>query len=243
MKKRIRYIILCIMIVELVCFGCASKEARENIMINDNTIERLVMYYPGDNQTIITQQEYIQRFVQLIQSMSLEENGQNNKDGYMCLIDIYYDNGDESTLVVSSKDISFDGQSYKPDRDYCDDFRELYSDVADKSAVEDNIDITEVEEVRFSNPENYMIILKQEDMQLVIDAFKSMKLTEVNQQNNVSREYGITIKYKDDSVDFINISSSNVEIRGIYYETDRDYSDDFKELFERLSETYTLWHN
>ena len=133
-KKRIIFIVLMTFAMTFLLAACTDKGEEKtetmNGSIDEKTVNKVVMYYPGDNETIFTEQQDIHAFVDLIQSLELEKTTPNEKDGFLCTIDIYYEDDTKSSIVVASKDITIDGQNYKPKRDYCDDFRELYEDIA-----------------------------------------------------------------------------------------------------------------
>jgi len=71
----------------------------------------------------ITDPTEMNEIVETLQSMKLHKTSPNDKDGYAFLIELH-DEGDEpSRVVITSKDIVFNSQYYKCDKDYCDDFQ------------------------------------------------------------------------------------------------------------------------
>ena len=94
-------------------------------------IEEITISDPTGYYTI-GEQEDIQLFFEVLQSMHLSRKIDTHKDGFAFLIDIKLYNGEKIKINVLSKDIRINWHVYKPDKDYINNIREIYNKLSQK---------------------------------------------------------------------------------------------------------------
>lgn len=106
---------------------------RKDVKLFENleptTLNKVIMYYPSENVTIIEEAD-IQKIISFLQSMHLRKSSPCDKDGGFEL-ELYYQNGNKSHICITSEHIAMDGKYYKCDRDYCNDFCALYKEFSE----------------------------------------------------------------------------------------------------------------
>lgn len=94
-------------------------------------IEKVVIFNNVKELTI-TKSEEISSIVDVLKSMKLDKTFSNDKDGFAFTIEIYYQAGNVSEIIITSEDIIVDGDYYNCDRNYCDDFSTVYNELLEK---------------------------------------------------------------------------------------------------------------
>lgn len=61
-----------------------------------------------------------------LKEMKLIRKMSNDKDGFAFIIQIALENGETMKIIIRSKDIIVNNKYYKPDKDYCDKFNEIF---------------------------------------------------------------------------------------------------------------------
>lgn len=121
--------IISVLVVAVLAVVCVVFVMGRNVDIMEDvdagTISKIVVY--SGKEVTLTQKDDIKAFVDLLQSMKLRTKfnlpGEFSMGGIT--IEIFYQNGDTSTVIMSDMKIAVDGKSYKCDRDYCDDLHAL----------------------------------------------------------------------------------------------------------------------
>ena len=125
MKKTIIFLSVAIVLVI-----CTAFIVRRNMtlhvadIINLETVNK-VEIWQNDVCVMLTEEQDIDKFKQILESMKLKRKFKTDDDGFVFSIDIYHDNGDENDMTVSSF-IRIDGKHYRCERDYCDDLQIFY---------------------------------------------------------------------------------------------------------------------
>lgn len=104
------------------CFGDLTAEE----------IEKVVLYYPGDAETVASGREDVEKVVLWLKSMELKPWFVGSRDGALTL-HIYFRNGERQTVAITSRDVRTDGKGYLTSQDYCDGFRELCEELRESS--------------------------------------------------------------------------------------------------------------
>lgn len=131
MKKRIIIGTSCVVIF-LVMFvvWIVGRSAKILQDIDVRTLSKIEIYYPGDNLTVVTAEEDMQKVIALFHSLRVRKTFADNNDGFVFSIQIYDKNGERIDIVTIRSDrIVTNDRYYKCDRDYCDDFRKLYEEL------------------------------------------------------------------------------------------------------------------
>ena len=131
MKKRIIIGTSCVVIF-LVMFvvWIVGRSAKILQDIDVRTLSKIEIYYPGDNLTVVTAEEDMQKVIALFHSLRVRKTFADNDDGFVFSIQIYDKNGERIDIVTIRSDrIVTNDRYYKCDRDYCDDFRKLYEEL------------------------------------------------------------------------------------------------------------------
>lgn len=131
MKKRIIIGTSCVVIF-LVMFvvWIVGRSAKILQDIDVRTLSKIEIYYPGDNLTVVTAEEDMQKVIALFHSLRVRKTFADNGDGFVFSIQIYDKNGERIDIVTIRSDrIVTNDRYYKCDRDYCDDFRKLYEEL------------------------------------------------------------------------------------------------------------------
>lgn len=129
MKKKLNFIILAI--VALVVFCIMLLQGKEKPLCSHfdiGTVQKVVIYYPGDNTTIVEQKD-MTPLIELLMSMKGKKTSSSNKDGYACVIELYHEQGEVNRITLTSEYYAVDGKYYKSDIDYCEDFRKVYEQI------------------------------------------------------------------------------------------------------------------
>ncbi len=131
MNKKLGW--LCIIVAVVLCVSFFIWRNRTiyvaDIIDFDNITK--VEIWRNDKCLTLTEDGDIKEFTDILDSMKLKKRLNPNRDGFVFAIDIYYENNNESWLVLF-KNIVIDGQYYRCDRSYCDDMRKLYERFSDK---------------------------------------------------------------------------------------------------------------
>jgi len=97
-------------------------------------IREITISSPGEYFTI-TEANDIALLFSTLESMKLRRSLSSIKDGFAFLIDIDLENGERINMTVLSEDIHIDGRNYRPEKDPCDDIRNVFDRLAEKYEV------------------------------------------------------------------------------------------------------------
>ena len=137
MKRKVLAIALCIVVVLLLFFAC--DEWRKTTLLEDvdsTTISKIVLEGPCSTSGFtVTQQKDINKVVELVQSMKLKWKIPAAKDGYGFALEVYYKSGETDAITLTSEDVAVNSPNftYQCDRNYCEDFDELYKELSKES--------------------------------------------------------------------------------------------------------------
>lgn len=124
--KKIFILCICIVILAII-FVLSGKggytKALQNLNVDD--LDKIVIYN-ADESVTLDQKDDMQKMVDILTSMQLRETSPNTKDGFAFSIELYDRNGEETTIVVASSDVTVGDQNYKCKEDYCEQIRNLY---------------------------------------------------------------------------------------------------------------------
>ncbi len=126
MKKKLIFTILAI--AALVVFCIVILHGKEKPLCSHfdiGTIQKVVIYYPGDNTTLVEQKD-MTPLIELLMSMKGKKTSSSNKDGYVCVIELYHEWEEVNRITLASEYYVVNGKYYKSDIDYCEDFRKVY---------------------------------------------------------------------------------------------------------------------
>ena len=120
--------ILCICIAVLAIAFVFSGKGKYTKVLQDLNVDDLdkIVIYNADVSVTLDQKDDMQKMVDILTSMQLRETSPNTKDGFVFSIELYDHNGEETTIVVASLDITTGGKNYKCKDDYCEQIRNLY---------------------------------------------------------------------------------------------------------------------
>ena len=128
MKKRIIIGTSCVVIFLVVFIvWIAGRKVKILQDIDVRTLSKIEIYYPGDNLTVVKEEEDMQKVIALFHSLRVRKTFADNDDGFVFSIQIYDKNEERIDIITirSERIVTNDGY-YKCDRDYCDDFRKLH---------------------------------------------------------------------------------------------------------------------
>lgn len=126
MKKKISIILIALLAVVLICaILLYRKPVTPFDKIETAMIDKVILYYPGDQENIFESETDIACVLEILQSMRLKRSALLQKDGFAMQVDLQYHNGEVQHITISSTDIWVDGKCYSCDRDYCEDFHIL----------------------------------------------------------------------------------------------------------------------
>ena len=125
MKK---ILVLCICIAILAIIFVFSGKGKYTKVLQDLNVDDLdkIVIYNADERVTLDQKDDMQKMIDILTSMQLRETSPNTKDGFVFSIELYDHNGEETTIVVASLDITIGGKNYKCKDDYCEQIRNLY---------------------------------------------------------------------------------------------------------------------
>ena len=120
--------VLCVVIAILaIIFVFSGKghytKALQNLNVDD--LDKIVIYNTDESVTL-DQKDDMQKMVDILTSMQLQETSPNTKDGFAFSIELYDRNGEETDIVVASSDVTVGDQNYKCKEDYCEQIRNVY---------------------------------------------------------------------------------------------------------------------
>ena len=120
--------VLCICIAVLAIVFVFSGKGKYTKVLQDLNVDDLdkIVIYNADVSVTLDQKDDMQKMVDILTSMQLRETSPNTKDGFAFSIELYDHNGEETTIVVASLDITIGGKNYKCKYDYCEQIRNLY---------------------------------------------------------------------------------------------------------------------
>ena len=120
--------VLCICIAVLAIVFVFSGKGKYTKVLQDLNVDDLdkIVIYNADVSVTLDQKDDMQNMVDILTSMQLRETSPNTKDGFAFSIELYDHNGEETTIVVASLDITIGGKNYKRKDDYCEQIRNLY---------------------------------------------------------------------------------------------------------------------
>ena len=120
--------VLCICIAVLAIVFVFSGKGKYTKVLQDLNVDDLdkIVIYNADVSVTLDQKDDMQKMVDILTSMQLRETSPNTKDGFAFSIELYDHNGEETTIVVASLDITIGGKNYQCKDDYCEQIRNLY---------------------------------------------------------------------------------------------------------------------
>ena len=120
--------VLCICIAVLAIVFVFSGKGKYTKVLQDLNVDDLdkIVIYNADVSVTLDQKDDMQKMVDILTSMQLRETSPNTKDGFAFSVELYDHNGEETTIVVASLDITIGGKNYKCKADYCEQIRNLY---------------------------------------------------------------------------------------------------------------------
>lgn len=124
--KKILVLCICIAILAII-FVFSGKgqytKALQNLKVDD--LDKIVIYN-ADERVTLDQKDDMQKMIDILTSMQLRKTSPNTKDGFAFSIELYDHNGEETTIVVASSDVTVGYQNYKCKEDYCEQIRSVY---------------------------------------------------------------------------------------------------------------------
>ena len=124
--KKIFVLCICISVLAIVfVFSGKGKYTKVLQDLNVDDLDKIVIYN-ADVSVTLDQKDDMQKMVDILTSMQLWETSPNTKDGFAFSIELYDHNGEETTIVVASLDITIGGKNYKCKDDCCEQIRNLY---------------------------------------------------------------------------------------------------------------------
>ena len=107
--------VLCICIAVLAIAFVFSGKGKYTKVLQDLNVDDLdkIVIYNADVSVTLDQKDDMQKMVDILTSMQLRETSPNTKDGFVFSIELYDHNGEETTIVVASLDITIGGKNYK----------------------------------------------------------------------------------------------------------------------------------
>lgn len=124
--KKILVLCICIAILAIIIvFSGKGKYAKVLQNLNVDDLDKIVIYN-ADESVTLDQKDDVQKMVDILTSMQLRKTSTNTKDGFAFSIELYDHNGEETTIVVASSDVTVGDQNYKCKDDYCEQIRNLY---------------------------------------------------------------------------------------------------------------------
>ncbi len=124
--KKILVLCICIAILAIIIvFSGKGKYAKVLQNLNVDDLDKIVIYN-ADESVTLDQKDDVQKMVDILTSMQLRKTSPNTKDGFAFSIELYDHNGEETTIVVASSDVTVGDQNYKCKDDYCEQIRNLY---------------------------------------------------------------------------------------------------------------------
>ena len=120
--------VLCICIAVLAIVFVFSGKGKYTKVLQDLNVDDLdkIVIYNADVSVTLDQKDDMQKMVDILTSMQLRETSPNTKDGFAFSIELYDHNGEETTIVVASSDVTVGDQNYKCKKDYCEQIRSVY---------------------------------------------------------------------------------------------------------------------
>ena len=120
MKKRIIIGTSCVVIFLVVFIvWIAGRKVKILQDIDVRTLSKIEIYYPGDNLTVVKEEEDMQKVIALFHSLRVRKTFADNNDGFVFSIQIYDKNGERIDIVTIRSDriVTNDGY-YKAERIY-----------------------------------------------------------------------------------------------------------------------------
>ena len=98
--------------------------------IDAESLDKIIIQ--GTENVIITEQEDMQKVVDMLKSMKLTKSIRDYGDGHACSIELYYQNGERIGFGFTSEYAISDYKRYNSSSDYTDDIEKLYDEFAKK---------------------------------------------------------------------------------------------------------------
>ena len=134
MKRRNITITIVLLVLVTAIFLWRLIDANPLESLKPEEIKEITISSPGEFFTI-TEANDIELLFSTLQSMKLRRSLGSNKDGFAFLIDIDFGNGERVNMYILSEDIHIKGCNYRPEKDPCDDIRNVFDRLEKKYEV------------------------------------------------------------------------------------------------------------
>lgn len=81
-----------------------------------------------DESVVLTKQEDIQRFVDILQSTRIHKRKSPDRAGGWIIVDLYYKNGEQDDMGIAVDQINMGAGEYKTEKNIYDDINQLYEE-------------------------------------------------------------------------------------------------------------------
>ena len=82
-----------------------------------------------DESVVLTKQEDIQKFVDILQSTRIHKRKSPDRAGGWIVVDLYYKNGKQDDMGIAVDQINMGAGEYKTEKNIYDDINELYEEL------------------------------------------------------------------------------------------------------------------
>ena len=82
-----------------------------------------------DESVVLTKQEDIQKFVDILQSTRIHKRKSPDRAGGWIVVDLYYKNGEQDDMGIAVDQINMGAGEYKTEKNIYDDINELYEEL------------------------------------------------------------------------------------------------------------------
>lgn len=101
-----------------------------------------------------------------------------------------------------------------------------------------HLNLGDVEEIAISDPTGYYTIEEQEDIQLIFEVLQSMHLSRKIDTYKDGFAFLIDIKLCNGEIIKISVLSEDIRINWHVYTPDKDYINNIREIYIKLSQKY-----
>ena len=125
MRKKLIGTIIIVIVGILIYAWSTTRNVQILQEMKASDFEKIEIWNHGES-VVLTDQEDIQRFVDILQSTRIHKRKSPDRAGGWIIVDLYYKNGEQDDMGIAVDQINMGAGEYKTEKNIYDDINQLY---------------------------------------------------------------------------------------------------------------------
>lgn len=127
MRKKLIGTIIIVIVGILIYAWSTTRNVQILQEMKASDFKKIEIWNHGES-VVLTDQEDIQRFVDILQSTRIHKRKSPDRAGGWIIVDLYYKNGEQDDMGIAVDQINMGAGEYKTEKNIYDDINQLYEE-------------------------------------------------------------------------------------------------------------------